>query len=504
MQAPVVPKPRLEFLNTKPPPNYVAGLGRGATGFTTRSDIGPARAAPDLPDRSATTIGGAAAPGGIGRGRGKGGAEEEEEDEGDEKGYDENQKFDEFEGMMSGCLHRLNMMRMIRRLMLFGRPSIRGWIRGGRIGGRQEWDSIPEIGDYSLRNKKRRFESFVPVPDTLLEKARQEQEHVTALDPRSRAAGGTETPWAQTPVTDLTAVGEGRGTVLSLKLDRLSDSVSGLTVVDPKGYLTDLKSMKITSDAEISDIKKARLLLKSVTQTNPKHPPGWIAAARLEEVAGKIQAARQLYTKDGVKAISNSVKLWMQAAKLEHDDVNKSRVLRKGLEHIPDSVRLWKAVVELANEEDARLLLQRAVECCPLHVELWLALARLETYDNAKKVLNKAREKLSKEPAIWITAAKLEEANGNTAMVGKIIERGIRALQREGLAIDREAWMKEAEAAERAGSVASCQAIVHNTIGIGVEEEDRKRTWVADAEECKKRGSIETQELFMLMLLPCF
>ena len=71
------------------------------------------------------------------------------------------------------------------------------------------------------------------MPDTLLEKARQEQEHVTALDPKSRAAGGTEMPWAQTPVTDLTDVGEGRGTVLSLKLDRLSDSVSGLTFVDP-------------------------------------------------------------------------------------------------------------------------------------------------------------------------------------------------------------------------------------------------------------------------------
>jgi pre-mRNA-processing factor 6 len=49
-------------------------------------------------------------------------------------------------------------------------------------------------------------------------------------------------------------------------------------------------------------------------------------------------------------------------------------------------VRLWKAAVELAREEDARLMLSRAVECCPQHVELWLALARLESYDNAKKV----------------------------------------------------------------------------------------------------------------------
>ena len=35
------------FLGQKAPQGYVPGLGRGATGFTTRSDIGPAR---DLSD----------------------------------------------------------------------------------------------------------------------------------------------------------------------------------------------------------------------------------------------------------------------------------------------------------------------------------------------------------------------------------------------------------------------------------------------------------------------
>ena len=55
----------------------------------------------------------------------------------------------------------------------------------------------------------------------------------------------------------------------------------------PQGYLTDLNSMKVSSDAEIGDIKKARLLLKSVISTNPKHAPGWIAAARLEELVGR-------------------------------------------------------------------------------------------------------------------------------------------------------------------------------------------------------------------------
>lgn len=77
-----------------------------------------------------------------------------------------------------------------------------------------------------------------------------------------------------TTCSNLTEVGAGRRTVISLNLDRMADSVSGQTVVDPKGYLTDLSSIKISSEAEIGDIKKARMLYKSVINTNPKHAPG--------------------------------------------------------------------------------------------------------------------------------------------------------------------------------------------------------------------------------------
>ncbi|EFH43070.1 hypothetical protein ARALYDRAFT_912309 [Arabidopsis lyrata subsp. lyrata] len=450
--------------------NYVAGLGRGATGFTTRSDIGPARA----------------------------------------DGDDVNHKFDDFEGNDAGLFANaecddedkeadaIDRRRKDRRDIENYRasnPKVSEQFvdlkRKLHTLSEDEWDSIPEIGNYSHRSKKKRFESFVPVPDTLL----QEKGIVSALGPNSRAAGGSETPWI-----DLTSVGEGRGFLLSLKLERLSDSLSGQTVVDPKGYLTDLKNKELTNDADIFHINRARPLLKSITQSNPKNPNGWIAAARLEERAGKIKAARTQIQKGcnecpkhedvwveacmlatpedakaviamGVKQIPNSVKLWLEAAKLEHDEDNKSRVLRKGLEHIPDSVRLWKTVKDMANKEDAVVLLHRAVECCPLHPELWMALARLETYENTKKVLNRAREKLPKERGIWITAAKLEEDNGNTTKVGKIIEKGINALQREEVVIDREKWRSLREP---------------------VDEEDRKKTWVADAEECKKRGSIET------------
>lgn len=179
-----------------------------------------------------------------------------------------------------------------------------------------EWAAIPDIGDNSLRYKSKN-DRFMPAPDSLLEKARQENERFSALDARQQRTGGLVTPMpggmtpmpggmtpmpggmtplpgGMTPLTDLNQVGEARKTVLSLKLKEAGDSVSGQTNVDPKGYLTDLNSLKINSEAEIGDIKKARLLLKSVITTNPKHPPGWIAFARLEEVAGKIVAARRL------------------------------------------------------------------------------------------------------------------------------------------------------------------------------------------------------------------
>lgn len=44
---------------------------------------------------------------------------------------------------------------------------------------------------------------------------------------------------------------------MSLKLDHMSDSVSGQTVIDPRGYMTSLNSMKSISETEIGDINKA-------------------------------------------------------------------------------------------------------------------------------------------------------------------------------------------------------------------------------------------------------
>jgi pre-mRNA-processing factor 6 len=79
-------------------------------------------------------------------------------------------------------------------------------------------------------------------------------------------------------------------------------------------------------------------------------------------------------------------------------------------------------------------------------------------------------------------------------MANKIIDRGVRSLQAHGVIIDREIWLKEAEISEKLKPpmIYTCRAIVKAVVDLGVEDEDRKRTWMADAEECLKRRSLET------------
>jgi hypothetical protein len=51
-------------------------------------------------------------------------------------------------------------------------------------------------------------------------------------------------------------------------------------------------------------------------ETNPHLPPAWIASACLEEVNGKVQAARNLIMK-GCEVCPKSEDVWLEAARLQ-------------------------------------------------------------------------------------------------------------------------------------------------------------------------------------------
>ena len=111
---------------------------------------------------------------------------------------------------------------------------------------------------------------------------------------------------------------------------------------------------------------------------------------------------------EGLRYIPSSEKLWLYAARREQADKEKmSKILRRGLEQNPQSIRLWRDLIELEDVSEAKKLLYRAVEALPSEIDLWLALAKSEDYKNAKYVLNKARKSNPLNLEIWICAIRL-------------------------------------------------------------------------------------------------
>ncbi|KAG5461168.1 MAG: PRP1 splicing factor, N-terminal-domain-containing protein, partial [Olpidium bornovanus] len=239
-----------DFLGKAAPPNYIAGLGRGATGFTTRSDIGPAREGPaDLSDEAIEK---------LKRKR----AAEDEEDSGEYQDPDNEvglfnsmpyEADDEEADMIYEAVDaKMDERRKARRearereeLLRFRkeRPKIQQQFgdlkRGLSAVTDEEWANIPEVGDLVGRNKKKvnTFkERFFAIPDSVIQGAAQSTGFHTTLDPSQQQYGGIATP-ADGMMTNFVEIGQARDKVLSLKLDQVRDSVSGSTTVDPKGYL---------------------------------------------------------------------------------------------------------------------------------------------------------------------------------------------------------------------------------------------------------------------------
>ncbi|KAF7589106.1 hypothetical protein BBP40_004773 [Aspergillus hancockii] len=566
---------RKDFLSQSAPENYVAGLGRGATGFTTRSDLGPAREGP-TPEQIQAALAkraqllGAAPPTAYGAGREKGGKDDKAEEEEDDERFQDpdnevglfaygqfDQEDDEADRIYREVDEKMDKRRKARREARelqeredYERknPKIQQQFadlkRSLASVSEDDWANLPEVGDLTGKNRRAKQnlrQRFYAVPDSVLTSARDSTQFETTVADDGAHTDVRGAEGADGIITNFADISAARDKALQVKLDQAAlgssgDTASGsATSIDPKGYLTSLTQSELKAgEVEIGDIKRVRVLLESVTRTNPKHAPGWIALARLEELAGRIVAARNCIAKGcelcpksedawlenirlneghnakviAANAIQNndrSTRLWIEAMRLESEPRAKKNVLRQAILHIPQSVAIWKEAVNLEEDPaDARLLLAKAVEMIPLSVELWLALARLETPENAQKVLNAARKAVPTSHEIWIAAARLQEQMGTFNKVN-VMKRAIQSLARENAMLNREEWIAEAENCEEEGAILTCGSIIRETLGWGLDEDDdRKDIWMDDAKASIARGKYETARAIYAYALRVF
>ncbi|CAF9902864.1 MAG: hypothetical protein GOMPHAMPRED_000014 [Gomphillus americanus] len=550
---------RKDFLSQPAPDNYVAGLGRGATGFTTRSDLGPAREGPsdeqmkELLTKRAQQLG-TALPTAYGAPDKK--PEEDDNDEryqnpDDEVGLFANGVYDQDDDEADRIWQSVDEKREKRRKK---RREVQEQLereeeerKHPKISAQfsdlkrslaavtdDEWQNLPEVGDLTRKNKRAKQardaeRRFYAVPDSVIASARDSTQLDTKIHDEKN---GTET--VDGTMTNFAAIGAARDKVLQVRLDQAAqngtESVIGTaTSIDPKSYESALMN---NEDIPVGDVKRVRPLLESLLKTNPKYPRGWITAARLEEVAGKTVAARNVIARgcemcpksedvwiesirlndnhnakiiaaNAIKNNDTSVRLWTEAMRLESDSRSKKRVLRRALDHLPTSVALWKEAVNLEEDpQDARFLLAKATELIPLSVELWLALARLETPENAQKVLNKARQAVPNSHEVYVAGARLQEQMGKPVT---IMGMAIRGLIQHSAMLKREEWITEAEKCEEEGAILTCAAIIRETLGYGLDEDDdRKEIWLDDAKQSINRERYGTARAIFAYALQVF
>lgn len=183
------------------PTSYVAGLGRGASGFTTRSDIGPAREGPTSSEAAAAAERGE---------NGGGGGDDDDGDDGgryqdpeNETGLFAGTPYDaddqEADNIYDSVEKKMDERRRARRekrereeeeKARKERPPISEQFsdlkRGLSAVSEQEWTNLPEVANLTGKRRKKMEDrhagkSFI-IPDSVLVGARTSNQYESSID----------------------------------------------------------------------------------------------------------------------------------------------------------------------------------------------------------------------------------------------------------------------------------------------------------------------------------
>lgn len=274
----------------------------------------------------------------------------------------------------------------------------------------------------------------------------------------------------------------GEGGLKSAKNLPLMEAQGKSGQLDTVGYLTKLNTQTlIRADHNIQDIKKARLLLKSIRETDPFNEQGYLGGARVELIDGKEEVARGLLRK-GLEKIPTSEDIWCEfvrllpskrktgkkgsteggylgerkeeiisgrarageaiqgtmskltllpdSASLIPSEKNlkidisgnshlKLKYVQLGLKNIPKSAKLWKIYYRLMKEEDkGRLALKKAIKHCTSDIFLWKESVQMAVNDEEKReILRRGIQALPKCLDFWIALAKLSDYKSAKAVL---------------------------------------------------------------------------------------
>ncbi|KAK6465185.1 Pre-mRNA splicing factor prp1 [Scheffersomyces coipomensis] len=509
---------RKAFLDQEPPPGYVAGIGRGATGFTSSADSTVFSTKQDYEDDEdddnedkqdfSTTDKSI-----LSKAIGKNGEDEEAD-----------RIYDEIEKRLSS--------RKTSTLPLIGiqpdsqlsstQEKFTDLKRSLANVTGEEWSSLPEAGDLTRRNKRSR----------LLEQSRQ---RTYAVPDSALIGAGSISSLAK---TNFQSISDSRDKLLESQLDNLLPQKSDVSTID-------LESLNSTNYANVKNVSKVRAILSSLRKTEPNKATSWIASARLEEEATNYTLAKDLIVEgckivprdpdiwiesirlhqkssddarlckiiaaEGLQFNRKSERLWIISEELENiaDITSRKRVIKKALESLPSNPNLWKRLIELEdNKEDVVKLLEKAVEFCPNNWDFWETWINILSYKEAKVTLNKARKQLSGDFQVWLAASKLEERENENIETSKLIKMMERAFKDNASVTENSLgtsdWLKQANVSESEGFPGTCNAIIINILKTEDLHEDNLQSWLNEAEVANSETHVLTAKFIYEYIIDKF
>ncbi|AOA64737.1 U4/U6-U5 snRNP complex splicing factor [Komagataella phaffii CBS 7435] len=484
---------RKAFLDQEPPPGYVAGLGRGATGFTTQADVGTGRIVPAsfsdeesddedfvddrFKDADETE-------------NGLNGFKEK-----DDSDNEADQVFAEIEERLKRRNKRKNEVQEDEEPLDEIKKNFQELKKNLTSISEEEWFNLPESGDLTRKNKRARLEE-------------QQQQRFYAV-PDSVINGVVADTMETSNSIDVTKISVAKDRLLGLRLDEQLDTEGN----DVQEYLDSLKEQEDFS-AKFGDINRARLILNSLRKTEPHRGSSWIASARLEEQSKNFSKAKELIMQgckmcprdenvwlerirlnkttdttlckiivtEGLQYNVKSVKLWLQAIDLENESFSRKRILRKALENLPRSVPLWRRMIEEESSQEEKLkLLTKAVELIPDNSELCVDYIRMEQKHNLERAKLFLKDSLTKIPqSVDLTLLsceikEYEQNSGNeptsTEILSIVFLDVLQSLKNQDKKLTFKEWLKYCEEYEKKGEYKNLvKVIIENTVTFGFED----------------------------------
>lgn len=329
-----------------PPPGYVPGLGRGATGFVSYIE----NAVVEIQDEKSLTANMST-------------KKIKEIEKADNEADDFYNSMDLLISSRNKAKKKVDKQKE-KTVFDETRDQFADLTRDLKTISSNAWENIPERGQ--IKNYRPKWELLTyasgrmitgDFADSNLAKEDRIQDQINDAELEANKA--------------MMTVSRAKNSVLNAQLSKISKQT---TKIDTSKYLQEIDIETSNRIQQYDDLDHAAQLYRQMTHYNKNDPMAWITRARIEEKRGRYEKAAKVAL-DGLSANPDSEDLVLEASRLSIDD--SESILEAAVQgNHKQNAKVWLQLASIQNSDLSKItVLERALQNCPESSMLWLAAA---------------------------------------------------------------------------------------------------------------------------------